>query len=559
VSWTSCYRYIIELPAATLSSMITSVLKEGDSAGVKTSLHQDNVPISGPGGYHATVDANLTQLDTNPPTIDLTATDLGFVLHLRMSIQVKVIELPNLDAITYLATFDFPGTMVKDTTVDPPVLNLTFPAVNTGNLNLAVSGGTITLTPELIAPKVHDLYQAHPELAHQQQSITGVPLDGTWLVTTDIYDDDPMSPGFRGQITVEVPDATHIKLNLPGHLKAQTITDTRIDTDITIHVAIPVQQTDGLITVQLSTITAANTSIDYASPNLYTTAGDPVIRDKVAQRLAALGDLSQSFPDSSQVKDAIASELINYALALKAPLFKGAHPANPADPSQMDLSTFVPTTVNQQVLALQIEPLGTPCDTPDVFTGSDPFAVSVSQDRVNPMLQQVVTQTEGTTQHVSGHDVDVHDMTAVLSDPGEHGFAPGHIWIAGIATVHIDCWPDPDIHFSGPLTLTAEMQTDGGVIFHGHAGHFNADNPKCASVNPDEIASAIEAASNQKITGLPSDFAGVGHISITVGPVDISRQGVIIRGTLTIQTLHQLNANQIQQGMYWYSEPAGGG
>jgi hypothetical protein len=536
--------------------MIASVLREGDSAGVVTSVHRENVPISGPGGYHATVDASLTDLDTNPPTIDFGPTDLSFILHLRMSIGVTVNELPNLDAITYLAVFQFPGLMVKDTTVSPPVLNMTFPSVNTGDLNLNVTGGVITLTPALIEPSVHQLYQAHPELAHQVQSISGIPLDGTWQVTTDIYDDDPMSPDFRGQITVEVPDPAHIRLNLPGHLKTHTISQTRIDSDITIHVMIPVQQTDGQLTVQISLVTQGDVSIDYANPNIYTSAGDPLIRAQVAQRIAALGDITQTFPNSGQVRDSIASELANYATALKFAIFKPEPPANPGD---MDLTTFVPTTVNQQVLALEIEPLPVPCDTPDVFTGADPFAVSVSPEKVNPMLQAIIDQTESTTQHVSGHDVDVSDMSADLSDPGEHGFAQGHIWIAGKATVHIDCWPDADIHFSGPLTLSSEMQPDGSVIFHGHAGHFNADDPKCASANPDDIAAAIEAASNQRITGLPSNFAGVGHINITVGAVDISRQGVVIHGTLTIETLHQLNASQIQQGMYWYTEPAGGG
>ncbi|HEY3381250.1 MAG TPA: hypothetical protein VGK32_05740 [Vicinamibacterales bacterium] len=559
MSLTSCFRYIIELPTNTLNGMIDGILKEADAAGIQTSFHRENVAV---GTYHATVDAHLSDLDTHPPTMDLLAADLAFVLHLRMSVQAQITEIPILDSIVYQAAFAFPGVMVKSAAV-PPVLNMTFPAVTTGSLNLTLDGGAIVLTPALVEPRVHALYQANPSFQHQVKSgvATGLSApDDVWQVTVDIYDDAPGSPGFRGAITVDVPDQGHVKINLPGHLKAKNINNaTRIDTDMTVHVTVavtlPVNPTDDRVTVSLSTVTAANVAIDYASPNLYTVGGDSTVRAQIATAVSGLGDFHEDVPSRQQVRDLIAAELVDYASHLIVPIFK---PDPPASGAAMDLTTFVPTTVSQQVLALQIEPVGGACDTPDVFTGTSGFAVSVNRDKVNATIQPVIAAENGRTRNIQGHDVEVHDLTADLSDPGEHGQAVGHVWIAGQATVHIQCWPDAHINFSGPLTLTPEMQPDGGIKFHAHAGGFTADDPKCASVDPGQIAALIEADDYPPITGLPSNFTGVGRITITVNATDIFRAGIVIKGDLAVITTHTLQASDIQHSTYWDNEPAGG-
>ena len=128
MSLTSCFEYIIELPAATLNGMLTSVLSESDAAGVQTSVHQDNVTI---GSNTATVDAQL-DVTTHPPVLTLTATNLGLNLHLHMNAQVTVTDIANLDPIVYLLEFDFPGVFQKQA-VSPPILVMAFPALTADN------------------------------------------------------------------------------------------------------------------------------------------------------------------------------------------------------------------------------------------------------------------------------------------------------------------------------------------------------------------------------------------------------------------------------------------
>ncbi len=554
MSLTSCFRYIIELPTSSLNALIAAVIAEADAAGVQTSVHKDNVAL---GAFTATVDA---QLDTaNPPVMDLTPVDLGLVMHLHMNLQATVNEIAGLDPIPYQLAFDFPGQFQKVTPASgPPVLNIVFPGLTAAALNLNVAGGQVPLTVALVEPQVHALYADHPELAHSVQTgvATGLPPpDDTWAVTVDLYDDDPGAMPFRGRISVEIPDATHVKLNLPGHLRAQNISTVRIDSDMIVHVTVPVIQTDGQIKVALSQVTAANIAIDWTSPNIYTFGGDALIRGQFAARIAALGDLTQNTPTQAQIRAAITQALLDYGAGLVIPMLRPQPPANPGD---MDLTTFQPTTLGGQLLALQLEQQPVPCDTADAFADASQFAVSVDKEKCDSIIQPVIAAENGRHRNIRGHDVEVHDITADLSDPGEHGVANGHIWIAGQATIHIDCWPDSHISFSGPITLTPDKQPDGSYRFTPVAGQFSADDPCCASTDPNEIAQLIQGDDYPPFGGLPAHFAGVGDIDIELTSVDIFKAGIVLRGTLAVITTHSLNASAIQHNTYWASEPAGG-
>ena len=557
MSLTSCFKYIMELPAATLNGMMQGVLQEADAANVQTSVHVANVAV---GGYTATVDAQL-DVTTNPPILELGAPDLSLVLHSHMNMQVAVNEIAKLDPITYQLAFDFPGEFQKQP-VNPPILVMVFPGLTPGVLNLNVTGGNVVLTPALLEPRVHALYAQHPELAHSVQTGVQTPLpspDNTWAVTVDIYDDTPGSMNFRGQITVDVIDATHIKLNLPGHLRAQNISTIRIDSDITVHVVVTIVPSDGKITIALSQVMPGNVTVDFTSPNFYTSAGTSVIAAQFASAIAALGHPNDPFvsvPTQQQIKDAITQQLIQYGSNLTVPIFKSTPPAKAND---MDLTTFVPTTVQTQLLALQLEQQPVACDTPDIFLSGSQFAVSVDKEKCNSIIKPVVGSEEGSRQNIQGHDVSLSRLKASLSNPGDHGIAQGHIWISGLATVHLSCWPDAHINFSGPITLTPDVQ-NGEIKFHAHAGQFTADDPCCGSVDPKAIASFIEGQQNYPpITGLPSNFGGVGEIDIVLTDVDIFAAGIVLRGTLSVITTHSLQANVIQHSVYWRSDRSGGG
>lgn len=125
MSLTSCYRYVLELPVNTLTLILRAALSEDESAGIAITQHWENVPVAP--GMTATVDGRPTDLDTNPPSMGLDATDLrARIVQLHMRLEVKVNEQPDLDAIVYTIAFDLPGVFEKDSS-SPPKLLMKFP------------------------------------------------------------------------------------------------------------------------------------------------------------------------------------------------------------------------------------------------------------------------------------------------------------------------------------------------------------------------------------------------------------------------------------------------
>jgi hypothetical protein len=561
VSLTSCYKYILELPVASLDKLFQAAMSESGSAGMAVTRTWENVPI---GTYTATVSARPTDLDTHPPTVSLPPADLAVTPHFRMRVEVHVNEVPELDQIVYTVEFDLPGTFEKTADV-PPTLQMTFPGVTAAMLNLNVSGGDIPLTPELIEPRIHALYQANPSLAHNVQSMVPWPPgpDTTVQVTTDIWDDEEGSPGFRGRIHVEVPDPTHVLLKLPGHFRVQGIAQTYINTDmeVDVKVAVEVDTNLGRIRARLDNVQQADVTVTFVTAGnpIYDAGAKILLAQQIATRLRAITDPEVAIPTATQVHDAVADRIVALSVDLKVPVFTPPVPLT----GEVDFTTFVPTTVNSQVLALQVEPRndGTLCDTPDVVTGAADFSIAVAAIEVQPKLQTITQSQIGMHNNFagSGHDVDVKTLDGTLSDPGDHGQTEGHVWISGSADVSVDCWPDPTIHFSGPVFLDPHTDPDGKLFLTARAGNFDADKPCCGNVDPDTIKTLVAGQESDRFA-IPSGFSGVGQLTLTFTAARIFAAGLVVDGSLAVLTTHALNAAGVRSSAdWWFGEQAGGG
>jgi hypothetical protein len=550
MSLTSCYRYILELPVAALAAQIKAAIKENDGAGIIGSLHWTDLPV---GGRTATVDAHFEDPDAHPPGLTLGAPDLSAKLSLAMSIEIQINDIPGLGKIIYSVTFDFPGSFEKEASV-PPRLTLKFPAVTAGDLNLAVSGGAIPLSPELLEPKIHAIYQVNPSLGHDVQDNVPFPgVSGGVRVTTDVYDDAP--PGLR-VISVQVTGPAQFKIIMPGHFKVTDPSHTYMDTDMKIEVLVAVQQNDGEIRAKLSNVQSSDVTVTFVSSSSYDVGAKFVLSNQMAAKLRSFGDQSEPMPTNAEIQALITERLLATAPLLVIPVFTPSAP----NPGEIDLTTFVPTTVNQQVLALQLVPRndGTPCDPPDVFAGADGFAVAIAKVEVDSMLQPLLDASKG-DRTAGGYDMTVTRLDGRLSDPGEDSQARGHIWIDGNTEVHVDCWPDPDVHFWGPIFLKVEKKQDGTLVFTADAGGFDADNPCCGDVDPAQIAQLIQGEQSAPIA-LPNSYTGVGEINLNVAEdADIFKAGVVVDGTLDVVTTHALQGQTIRRAIYWATEPSSGG
>lgn len=190
------------------------------------------------------------------------------------------------------------------------------------------------MTPELIEPQIHQIYDNDPTLGHTvangQPWITTGGTSTTVQVTTDIYDDDPGSAGFRGAITVEVPNANSIVVVMPGHIKIQGISGPPyIDSDMTLRVTVGVQVDHALgkIRVRLSNVASGDVAVLNLTGNpAYVVEATTGLQMKVAEKFQAMTDVQESIPSDSDIHDLIAGRLIDMAPDIVIPIFtSGAH------------------------------------------------------------------------------------------------------------------------------------------------------------------------------------------------------------------------------------------
>jgi hypothetical protein len=562
MSNTSCFNYVLELPLGTLSALLRAVLEEPEAAGSVLTQRWEGVPI--PGGYTATVEVRPGDFVTMPPVVTLPLAPLAMKLVLDMRVVIDVNELPELDPIEYGIHFELPGFLAK-TAAAPPQLRLGFTGVTQADLNLVLSGGQIALTPALVEARVHDLYDANPALAQDVQNNVPWPPgpDPTVRVTTDVFDDEPGSMPFRGSIAVPSSTATSVTLRMPGHFHVQGLAVPNIvNTDMTVDVVVPVQQSDGELRVRLSQLTANDVSVTFATPPtspLIDFGAKTVLRNAIANKLKTFApapshDLIQLLPKAADVQATMTERLLAFARALTLPVFS---PQPPNNPGAIDLTLFEPATVSGQVLALQFVPLGdgTPCDPPDVFASpTDGFAIAVAAGEVQRMLGPIVDGAKG-DRNVEGYDMTVKALSAGLSNPGDHGVVDGHIWIDGTTEVHVDCWADPEVDFAGAIFLESKKQGTSEMVFEAKAGDFTADDPCCADVDPATIANLISGKQSSPFE-VPTRFGEVGQIDWTAGTVQISAAGLVVHCDATVTATSSAHGASSAGGSrpYWRSD-----
>ena len=123
----------------------------------------------------------------------------------------------------------------------------------------------------------------------------------------------------------------------------------------------------------------------------------------------------------------------------------------------------------------------------------------------------------------------------------------------------MDCWPDPTIHFSGPVFLDPHTNPDGKLFLTARAGNFDADKPCCGEVDPDTIKQLVAGQESERFA-IPTGFSGVGQLTLTFTAARIFAAGIVVDGSLSVITTHALNAAGVRSSAdWWFGEQAGGG
>ena len=148
-------------------------------------------------------------------------------------------------------------------------------------------------------------------------------------------------------------------------------------------------------------------------------------------------------------------------------------------------------------------------------------------------------------------------------DDGAHGKSPGHLWVTGEAEVHIDCWPDPDVSFSGPVYVDATPHPDDPdgcwLELQPRAGDFDVGQ-SCCDVLIDilipvvgwimlavveslidevggQIAEETADSSAQILEPLPKVVIGIAEIECCLETLLISNQGFVFPGSMSVRPI----------------------
>jgi hypothetical protein len=164
-------------------------------------------------------------------------------------------------------------------------------------------------------------------------------------------------------------------------------------------------------------------------------------------------------------------------------------------------------------------------------------------------------------------------LSVVPSDAGTHDQDRGHLWVSGTAEVHIDCWPDPDVSFEGPIFINAHKEdTEEGceLVIQPEAGDFDVDQSCCdiflnmlipvvgiimlivVEVMIDEVggelAEEIAGSQGRLIEPIPPVVNGIAEVTGCLIGLEITSGGFILPGEVTIRRLGESFEDRQEDG-----------
>jgi hypothetical protein len=421
--------------------------------------------------------------------------------------------------------------------------------------------------------------------------------------TLQIYDgtrDTALEPPYAGNPEIEGALETHdgseyLHVTLPVHLSASLYSGFG-----DIQFWRPVTRTTTTLTINMSSVPAAGdlaTQVNLGGIGGGVAAGS--VLPFVDPMVGAFGSLSgPSFGAATAALTVLVVDGINQFGTITEPGFSEAaarqllqeeiagylddrrYPFYSPESGDPDIPLSTPVgflLVADEVLAILVNRRsGTAADdhAPDNFLGSNQMALAVGRAKVDEVVGEAVVAefpalskdngcyTGSQPLETDEGDATLQKVCIAPSDPDTHGESEGHLWVTGEAEVHIDCWPDPDVSFSGPIFLRAErIEEDGqcGLEVQAVAGEFDVDQSCCdvlldlliivvgwimlaviESMIDDvggELAKDIAAGQAENIEPFPPVVNGIAEVHGCLTGLNVTSGGFILPGELTIRRL----------------------
>jgi len=558
VSLTANFDYCVEMGLGPVKAIFHLALKNED-------LFVHNV---GPftrhySGQEFIISARL--LDDVDAPADLEFADakhIRFFLPFELTIDIPGAPDPTLTHVTLRATCTVPGALATWPVDGEDQLGIDFSGVSASDVEVPTIDGLPALDADRFAAALHAQYEALP------QHTFG--FAGNTLVIYDGNRDPTLSPPnaatpFEIEAAVEAHGGkNYLKVTLPLHADVPmavfslyghaTFWREIVSTDTSVSVDFSIEPADAALATQ----------IDFDGNHPAESLVVAQLKPMLVAQLAGFGTVTQPWFTEASAKTIMAAEIAAYASDKRFPVYT-PRSGDPAVPLATPVGFLLPA---DGVLAVLMNRRDTSVAdfAPDNFLGANQVALAVGRAALDEMITKAMNeQFPGVND--GGAEVTTDEGSATLytlavtpSDPGAHGKAEGHLWAEGTAEVHIDCWPDPDVSFSGPIYLRivkTETDTECSMEVKPEMGEFDAGQ-SCCDVFIDilipvvgiimliviesmidkvggELAADFAGKQARNIEAIPPFVAGVAELQACLENLLVSSQGLVFPGKMRIR------------------------
>lgn len=567
MSNTSNFKYCVELALSAVQRIFHLAFKD-------EALFPHNV---GPferdlgGGLMATVTATVLDDASRPADVGF-ATDKELVFRIPNDVVVQIPDAPDpsLSRLTLSSVAVIRGRLESWNDGDGPTLGVTFAGTTAADVSVESLTGVPGIGIDNMLAAVHSRYDA-VEHRHTMPANGGT----AELLLYDGTRDLSLSPAAPGNPPItgalETHGGTqHLRLELPIHVSVPSGFGTYTYTSFgRIRFWRRVDQTDTSITVQMGiepgdAALKTVVELDNTGPghDQVVTALTPLAIGSVN----AFGPITYPVYSQAAAEERIEEEIAAYIEPLKFPLYTPR--TDEPDVVLTDPVGFL-LPASDTLAILLTRRVGTAADdvAPDDFRGANEIALAVGRETVIESSDAVLqarfpgVNAGGADVHTPQGDATLQTCHSAPEDSGDHDETPGHLWLTGTAEVHIDCWPDPDVSFEGPIFVDSTQGEDEAgacqLTLQPRAGEFDVGQSCCdvlidilipvvgwimiavvESLIDDvggELAQQSADATTRMLQPLPKVVVGVAEITCCLETLVISRQGFVFPGSLAIR------------------------
>jgi hypothetical protein len=559
MSTTSNFDYCVELGLEPVKAIFHLALKNEE-------LFPHNVgPLSRNfSGVDMTINVRLID-DADSPA-DLSFEDdkhIRFVLPIEITAQIPDAPDPSLSQVTVRSSVSAPGALAVWPVDGRDQLGVDFSGIDASQVQAPSVSGLPELDAARFESAIHQAYDNLPEHVSSQGDNTLVLYDGT-RDTTLTPPNKSGDPAITAAIEVHGAKQ-YLRVVLPIHATVPTASFANYGT-VTFWREIVMGATS--VSVNMATEPAdASLATQIQFDGWHPAEGVIVanLKPPVILRLGAFGTITEPWFTEAAAETLLAQETAAYLADKRYPMYT-PDSGDPDEPLPTPIGFLLPA---DGVFAILLNRrTGTEADdhAPDNFLGSQQLALAVGRTRLDETIHAAIVEAfpgiEDGSSDISTDEGDatLHSLTVTPSDPGDHDESEGHLWSEGEAEVHIDCWPDPDVSFSGPIFLRVDVHEGDescDITINPVMGEFDAGQ-SCCDVFVDliipvvgwimlgviegmidevggELATDFASEQAREIEAIPPVVVGIAELQSCLEGLNVSSQGLVFPGKLRVR------------------------